>query len=199
MRAGGLAEIQPLTRIRRAPADAFPRAAVYEPAGRLLADVPRRGAHRAPRQATRARRGLVTLLLALLMSAGTGLVAASGQAHASTASTDLAALQWAETQAGHPYAWGGTGPGYDCSGLVYEAYLRQGVNIGRTTYDMLANSHLESVPLSQAQRGDLMFYGTGHVELKTARGTFGALEPGTLVGWHRPSAYWHPTAAFRVR
>src|SRR5579875_2629509 len=34
----------------------------------------------------------------------------------------LRAYYWALTQAGHPYVWGGTGPGYDCSGLVMMAY-----------------------------------------------------------------------------
>jgi hypothetical protein len=179
-------------------ADAFPRSAVYAPAGRLLADRPQRGCHRRPRQ-RRYWRHLVTLALLLCMAAGTALALAPGQAHASTAPSAIAALRWAEGKAGHPYVWGGTGPGYDCSGLVYEAYLRQGVNIGRDTYDMLANSHLVRIPASERQRGDLAFYGTGHVELVTERGTFGALEPGTLVGWHRPSGSWRPTMYYRVR
>ena len=181
-----------------AAADAFPRSAVYPPAARLLADRPQRGCHRKPRQRSLAGR-LVTLALLLCMAAGIGLALAPGQAHASTASRSLAALLWAESKAGHPYVYGGTGPGYDCSGLVYEAYLREGVSIGRDTYDMLANRHLVRIALSQVRRGDLEFYGDGHVELATRRGSFGALEPGTLVGWHRPSASWHPTMAFRVR
>ena len=33
----------------------------------------------------------------------------------------LRAYYWALSQAGHPYEFGGTGPGYDCSGLVMMA------------------------------------------------------------------------------
>jgi cell wall-associated NlpC family hydrolase len=138
-------------------------------------------------------------LVAVIVLASVLAVLAPPRARASSSPSPLAALRWAESRAGAWYSYGGTGPGYDCSGLVYEAYLRQGVNIGRSTYDMLRNRHLVRIPLSQAQRGDPEFYGSGHVELKTNRGTFGALEPGTRVGWHRPSASWHPTMAFRVR
>ena len=181
-------------------ADAFPRTAVSPPAARLLADAPRRGCHRARRHRGRAATFLAVLAALLAVTGAVALVLLTpGQAHASTTTRAQAALRWAETKAGHPYVWGGTGPGYDCSGLVYEAYLREGVNIGRDTYDMLASSHLVRIPASQRQRGDLAFYGTGHVELVTERGTFGALEPGTLVGWHRPSGSWHPTTYYRVR
>jgi hypothetical protein len=65
---------------------------------------------------------------------------------------------------------------------------------------MLADlAQLRQIPLRDARQGDLEFYGDGHVELATLHGSFGALEPGTLVGWHRPSAWWHPTMAFRIR
>jgi cell wall-associated NlpC family hydrolase len=182
-------------------ADTFPRAAVYPAADRLLpAQPPRRGQHRARRHRGRAATFLAALA-ALLAVAGACLLVllTPGQAHASTAPSAVAALRWAETKAGHPYVWGGTGPGYDCSGLVYEAYLREGVNIGRDTFDMLVNRHLVRVPIASAPRGALLFYGTGHVELKTRRGSFGALRPGTLVGWHRPGGSWRPTMAFVVR
>lgn len=181
-------------------ADTFPRLAVYEPAGRLLADRPRgRGQHRAPRRRSPAWRVLAILVLLASMAAGIALAAMPGPAHASTATPGYAALKWAETRAGAWYGWGGTGPAYDCSGLVYEAYLHQGVNVGRDTFDMLASGRLVRIPLRDARQGDLMFYGPGHVELKTLHGTFGALEPGTRVGWHRWNAWWHPTMAFRVR
>src|SRR6266567_2808676 len=53
------------------------------------------------------------------------------------------ALNWAEANAtGHWYQWGGTGPNYDCSGLVYKAFLHEGITLPRTTYGMLGSWHL---------------------------------------------------------
>jgi cell wall-associated NlpC family hydrolase len=82
------------------------------------------------------------------------------------------------------------------------AYRHAGITLPRTTFGMAAaigSGHLRLVPASQRERGDIAFYGTGHVELVTARGTFGALEPGTVIGWHHPSGGWVPTMYVRVR
>jgi hypothetical protein len=66
------------------------------------------------------------------------------------------AISYAEAQIGKPYLWGGTGPGaFDCSGLVYEAYLHAGITIARTTYDWRQDGPV--VPLSKLQPGDLLF------------------------------------------
>lgn len=147
-----------------------------------------------------ARHWRVPVVLLTFVLALTAFLAAPSHAHASTLPLRLRALLWAETQAGKPYIWGGTGPyGYDCSGLVMEAYLHAGARLPRTTYEMLASSMLIPVPAGERERGDLAFYGSGHVELVTENGTFGAEEPGTLIGWHHPSAYWHPTMYFRVK
>lgn len=112
-------------------------------------------------------------------------------------------LDWAETQKGKPYLWGGVGPyGYDCSGLVYAAGLHDGITLPRDTFEMLAGSpHLYEIPLADAHRGDLMFYGSGHVEFDTAlyHTTFGAREPGTPVSYAKWNPWWHPTMAFRIR
>jgi cell wall-associated NlpC family hydrolase len=112
----------------------------------------------------------------------------------------LYALHWAEKQAGKWYCWGGTGPScYDCSGLVVAAYRHAGVDLPRSTFDMLDSGHLREVPASERRPGDLAFYGPGHVELVTSRGTFGALDFGTQLGWHQPSAWWYPTMYFEVK
>ena len=78
-----------------------------------------------------------------------------------------AGLDWAEAHAvGCWYNYGGTNcaQGYDCSGLVSSSILNAtGVSIGRDTYDMLDNPHLHRVPLDDIQRGDLLFFGSGHV------------------------------------
>lgn len=151
--------------------------------------------------ARRSVRALVRVTLAALSAlliAGVLAPLAPSAASASTRSQRLTALRWAERQAGKWYCFGGTGGCFDCSGLVMSAYRHAGISIPRTTYGMLASPRLHRIAASQRQRGDLAFYGSGHVELVTARGTFGAAAPGTPVGWHHPSAWWHPTMYFRV-
>jgi cell wall-associated NlpC family hydrolase len=115
-----------------------------------------------------------------------------------------AALNWAERHtAGCWYSYGGSScsPGYDCSGLVMEAFGRgAGIRLPHSTYAMLGSPHLHWIPLSQARRGDLMFYGSGHVEINTTwyHQTFGAHDWGERVGWATWGPWWHPTAAYRV-
>jgi cell wall-associated NlpC family hydrolase len=113
-------------------------------------------------------------------------------------------LDEAETRAGDWYVYGGAGPSvFDCSGLVYWASHRLGVNMPRTTYGMLTEGVSSGLlyQVSNPQRGDLAFYGTGHVEFVTDwwHTTFGAQDTGTRVGWHTWNAYWHPTMYFRIR
>ena len=148
------------------------------------------------------------------LAVGVLLVASIGISHSTPAKADSAAVAmsatrklrlsawfWARKQHGKPYIWGGTGPnGFDCSGLVYAAYRARGITLPRTTYEMLDSGRLIRIRKSQAKRGDLAFFGTGHVELYAwSDWTFGAAEPGTFVGLHRMNAYWHPTMYFRVR
>ena len=111
------------------------------------------------------------------------------------------AYHYATTQHGKWYCWGGTGPScYDCSGLVYTAYRQVHIWFGRTTYAMLRSGRLVRITHAQARRGDLAFYGTGHVELfDRANITFGAHDVGTRIGWVRFNRYWHPTACYRVK
>jgi len=111
------------------------------------------------------------------------------------------AYEYALRQRGKGYCWGGTGPScYDCSGLVYAAYRHVHIRLGRTTHDMLRSGRLIRISRDRARRGDLAFYGTGHVELYD-RGhvTFGAHDYGSPIGYLRFNRYWHPTAYYRVR
>ena len=100
-----------------------------------------------------------------------------------------AALNWAEGHArGCWYSYGGSScsRGYDCSGLVMAAFGHgAGIWLPHSTYSMLGNRHLHRISLSQARRGDLMFYGSGHVEINTIwyHQTFGAHHSGQRVGW----------------
>jgi len=90
--------------------------------------------------------------------------------------------------------------GFDCSGLVYAAYRAAGITLPRTTYGMLASAKL--IPVAHPRRGDLAFYGPGHVEFwYSARRTYGALEPGTVIESHHwfPGSWWVPSGYFRVR
>ena len=113
-------------------------------------------------------------------------------------------LDKAETRAGDWYAYGGAGPYvFDCSGLVYWASHRLGVNMPRSTYDMLHQGVSSGLlyRVYRPRRGDLAFYGTGHVEFVTtwSHTTFGAQDAGTRVGWHTWNAYWYPTMYYRIR
>jgi cell wall-associated NlpC family hydrolase len=57
------------------------------------------------------------------------------------------------------YRWGGTSPkGFDCSGLIYYAFARQGVALPRTTYDMYDAG--VPVPRDELQAGDIVFFQT---------------------------------------
>jgi cell wall-associated NlpC family hydrolase len=144
---------------------------------------------------------LTAVFSALILGLSLALMVPSAPARADTAGEALAALHWAEYhETGHWYCWGGAGPScYDCSGAVIAAYAHAlGISLPHSTYAMLASSRLYRIPLRDARRGDLMFYGPGHVEFKTRHGTFGAEQSGTRVGWHRPSVWWHPTMAYRV-
>jgi cell wall-associated NlpC family hydrolase len=113
----------------------------------------------------------------------------------------IEAWRYAMRQFLKPYVWGGTGPnGFDCSGLVNAAYGSAGVVLPRTTFEMLASPRLVRITKSQARRGDLAFFGTGHVELfDHGNWTYGAEDAGTRIGFHLMNAFWHPTMYFRVR
>jgi cell wall-associated NlpC family hydrolase len=109
------------------------------------------------------------------------------------------AYRWAETQAGARYRYGGQGDGgYDCSGLVRTAYQHAGIWLPRTTGEMLQYRRLDEE--SSPRQGDLVFFGTGHVELYAGPDqSFGAETNRTGTWWNRwwPGNWW-PTAFYRV-
>ena len=125
---------------------------------------------------------IAAVLLAAGMMAGATLSSAP-RADAATKPPRLVAFHWAKTQAGKPYLYGGTGPnGYDCSGLVYEAYRHAGFALPRTTQDMLASGKFGRT--SSPRAGELAFFGTGHVEFVTneRHTTYGALHSAPCSG-----------------
>ncbi len=143
----------------------------------------------------------VAVVLALIVAVFT--ITPMLSASASTGTLGDRVLNMAETKAWHWYSFGSAGPTYfDCSGLVYWAAAQLGITVPRTTYGMLAGgTHLYSIPLSQIRRGDLVFYGSGHVEINTGwyHTSFGAHHSGTQVGWQHWNGYYAPTMAMRFR
>ena len=130
----------------------------------------------------------------------------AGSAGASSTQGDIAA-NWALSQLGKPYLWGGAGPdSYDCSGLTMMAWARAGVQLLHYTgYQWEEGPH---VPLNELQRGDLLFYATNtsdpstihHVGIYIGNGMMvdapytGAFvridsmyQPGGLIGAVRPA------------
>ena len=83
-----------------------------------------------------------------------------------TATGDLGPL-WAflATQLGKPYQWGGTGPdNWDCSGLTMVAWAQVGLNLPRTAAAQYQTTKTVSVPVTDMQPGDLVFWGSGSAE-----------------------------------
>jgi cell wall-associated NlpC family hydrolase len=151
-------------------------------------------------QADAATQAAATAQTAITTKAATATQAAIAARTHHRRTRRMRAYRWAASQRGKPYCWGGTGGCFDCSGLVMAAYRHVGLNIGRDTSDMLASSRLIRIGRRHAKKGDLAFYGTGHVELVAGRRlTLGALHQGTVIGWHRRSVWWHPTMYFRIR
>lgn len=71
------------------------------------------------------------------------------------------AINYALAQIGKPYVWGAAGPdSFDCSGLVQQAWKAAGVDIPKFTQTQYEQGGRQ-IPLSQAQPGDLIFWGYG--------------------------------------
>lgn len=110
----------------------------------------------------------------------------------------------AKSLIGTPYVWGGKTPaGFDCSGFV--AYVLN--NSGRTSnfpsYTVAEESAVTQIPVSQAQPGDLLFWGnhgsTYHVAIYLGNNQFiDAPQPGDTVGIHQMYPSWMPSFAGRV-
>ena len=80
-----------------------------------------------------------------------------------------AAIAFARSQIGKPYQWGATGPNsWDCSGLVQGSYKSAGVNLPRTTAQMIFVG--QAVAQNALLPGDLVFPDPGHVQIYTGNG-----------------------------
>ena len=115
-------------------------------------------------------------------STGTG-TSDSSTPGTSTGTRADKAIAFARAQIGKPYVWGATGPdSYDCSGLTQAAWKAAGVTLPRVTYDQVNAG--TTVPVSQAQPGDLVFFydDISHVGLYIGDGMMiHAPKPGAYV------------------
>lgn len=67
-------------------------------------------------------------------------------------------VQTAREQIGTPYVYGGNNPqaGFDCSGLVYWVYRKNGVNVPRASWEQFQAGR--PVPREDLRPGDLVFF-----------------------------------------
>lgn len=84
------------------------------------------------------------------------------------------AINFAGTTLGTPYQWGGTGPRYDCSGLVMRAFEKAGIKLPRVAADQYHASDRHP-DRDELLPGDLVFYrnaseGIHHVGLYVGSG-----------------------------
>ncbi|WP_018653407.1 C40 family peptidase [Actinomadura flavalba] len=102
------------------------------------------------------------------------------------------AVTFALAQRGKPYRWGGTGSGgFDCSGLVQQAWKRAGVGIPRVTNDQYAKIR-DRVAKKNLRAGDLVFFNRlGHVGLYLGDNTFiHSPRPGRTVTKEKMTGYY---------
>ncbi|MGW8552606.1 C40 family peptidase [Streptomyces tubercidicus] len=115
------------------------------------------------------------------------------------------AVDYALAQLGKPYIWGGNGPaGYDCSGLVQQAYQRAGISLPRVASDQYGAA--TNISQSSLRRGDLLFWssngrqsGVHHVAIYLGGGRYvEAPRPGknvriaVLYRGHYPTLFGRP-------
>jgi cell wall-associated NlpC family hydrolase len=114
------------------------------------------------------------------------------------------AVAFALAQLGKPYVWGGNGPdGFDCSGLVQQAFRRAGVSLPRVASDQYAAT--TPVRANQLRRGDLLFWssdgstrGIHHIALYLGDGTYvEAPKAGTRIRIHKLNRGYWPTQMSR--
>jgi cell wall-associated NlpC family hydrolase len=83
-------------------------------------------------------------------------------------------LEFAQSQIGKPYQWGGAGPNsYDCSGLTMVAWDKAGVELPHSAQDQYDLT--TRVAIADLEPGDLVFFGTAtdvyHVGMYVGNGT----------------------------
>ncbi|AXI77576.1 hypothetical protein C7M71_009105 [Peterkaempfera bronchialis] len=120
---------------------------------------------------------------------GTSPVGTTTVSAGATASAKVdTAVRFALAQLGKPYYWGGNGPvGYDCSGLVQQAFLRAGRTLPRVADQQYGA--VTPITAGQARYGDLLFWssngrqsGIHHVAIHIGGGKYvEAPRPGLTI------------------
>ncbi len=123
----------------------------------------------------------VSQVLALAQALGPPAAAPSAGS-ATTADAGALAVEWALSQIGTPYVWGGETPGmgFDCSGLVQAAYKVAGIALPRVAQDQYdATTKLAAgAPLAP---GDLVFFGSGTTAIDHVGLYVGVLNGATIM------------------
>jgi len=120
----------------------------------------RRRARRRRRDARKAAAAVVTGVVLAAVAHAAGHAPAAGTPAVAPGGAAAKAIAFVRAQLGCPYVWGGTGPcqaGFDCSGLVMQAWAAAGVAIPRTSQQQWAAGPQVAVP----RPGDLVFFAGG--------------------------------------
>ncbi|WP_067488487.1 C40 family peptidase [Actinomadura hibisca] len=102
------------------------------------------------------------------------------------------AVRHALKQLGRPYVWGGTGPnGFDCSGLMQQAWKQAGVTVPRVSYDQYRKVRTH-IARKNLRPGDLVFFNKlGHVGMYVGDQHFvHAPRPGRTVTLEKLRGYY---------